>query len=202
VVFITITPKVGREWQSKQTDNKLHQYLKNHRNKTLRILARFLSSAFFAALFILCAAIAMIVFMPRILSKDDILQGTDRFDSYLFIIVVAISIAITAIVASIKDIDIKSETVSYFAIGITFFASLGALSYRGTVRSNLILEGQPKYEVEFKTLQTTYKSDDSTHYVGSTKNFHFLYHVGRKENTVIPAKEVIEAKFRKLRTGL
>jgi hypothetical protein len=202
IMLIALTPEHGVKEQQKPSDNKLYKYFKDHRSKRLRILARFSSNIFFAALVVSAVVIALILLRPYIFPEEDILQATERFDFYLFIIVMTSSFAATVIAASIKGIDIESETAFYFLIGAIFITSLGALSYRGFSRSDLILTGKPKYEVEFKTLNSTYVSDDSTHYVGSTRNFHFLYHVGREENTVIPVKDVIEAKFKKLRTGL
>lgn len=84
---------------------------------------------------------------------------------------------------------------------VSFTLTVYVISYNKIKAKNIIL-GNPKYEVVIETNEKTIRTDSTTHFIGSTREYQFLYDRQNEIVVVVGNSGIKQLTVKQLRTGI
>lgn len=98
---------------------------------------------------------------------------------------------------SFKDIN----HITVFTLILSFTLTMYVFAYNKIKAKNILL-GNPKYELTFDTGDKMIKTDSTMIYIGSTREYQFIYDKEKKSVTILNNSDLKQVTLKQLRTGI
>jgi len=145
----------------------------------------------------------LIIYHSLTITDDELLVSTVWLDWYYAFLTILLSSLITLLSIRGSSISNISGRQSYIFLFAAVVCGSIFLVDRNRRAAQLIKQGKVKYTIIAKSNHgDIYRSNDTTLFIGSTRNYVFLYNPQKETAIVIPTNAIEELSIRQLRGGL